>query len=116
MPRADARQTARNDLAALGHKPLQQPHIAVADRVDLLRAELANLLSPEELTPSRTAARTARRTCSRDRRVHPPDEVREARKKIRRRSQTRSVSANVSVPKPQALLLARVRCWFRQPW
>ena len=55
---ADAGQTARNDLAALGHEALQQPHIAVADGVDLLGAELADLLAPEEL-PSAGAAGAA---------------------------------------------------------
>jgi hypothetical protein len=38
-----------HDLAALGHKPLQQANIAVGDRIDLLGAELANLLAAEEL-------------------------------------------------------------------
>ena len=54
---AHARQTAGHNLAALGHKPLQQTHIAVRDGVDLLGAELANLLAAEELAaPAGTAA------------------------------------------------------------
>src|SRR5882724_9076299 len=48
-------QAARNNLAPLGHELLQQAYIAVMDRVDLLHAELANLLAPEELAPARTA-------------------------------------------------------------
>jgi hypothetical protein len=60
MARADARQAAGNDLAALGDEALQQPHVAVADGVDLLRAELADLLAAEELASSRTAAGSAR--------------------------------------------------------
>ena len=39
----------RNNLAALGHKPLQQPHVAVRNRVNLLGAELAHLLAAEKL-------------------------------------------------------------------
>ncbi len=70
MPCANARQTARNDLAALGNKALQQANIAVGDRVDLLGAELADLLAPEKLAAARAAARTAgwtrsARTCAR---------------------------------------------------
>jgi hypothetical protein len=38
-----------HDLTALGHKPLQQTNVAVGDRIDLLCAELANLLAAEEL-------------------------------------------------------------------
>jgi hypothetical protein len=58
---ANARQTARDNLAALGYKPLQQTHIAVRDRIDLLSAELANLLAAKELAAT---AGTARRTWS----------------------------------------------------
>src|SRR5260370_17933186 len=66
MPGAYARQTARNDLAALGDEALQQTNVAVGDRVDLLGAELANLLAPEELTAARTAAGSAGRAwCAR---------------------------------------------------
>ena len=49
---ANAGQAARHNLAALGHKLLQQTHIAVGDRVDLLGAELADLLAAEELAAS----------------------------------------------------------------
>ena len=49
---AHARQTAGHNLAALGHKTLQQPHIAVGDRIDLLGAELAHLLATEKLAAS----------------------------------------------------------------
>jgi hypothetical protein len=47
---ADAGEPPGHDLAALGHKALQQPDIAVRDRVDLLGAELADLLAAEELS------------------------------------------------------------------
>ncbi len=53
-------QTAGDDLAPLGDKLLQQPHIAVVDGVDLLHAELADLLAPEEFASSGTSARAAR--------------------------------------------------------
>ena len=59
MTGADTGQAARNDLAALGDEALQQPHIAVANGVNLLGAELADLLAAEELPSARTAARTA---------------------------------------------------------
>jgi len=63
----NARETPGNDLAALGHKALQQANIAVGDRIDLLGAELADLFATEELAASaRTASRTrcARRSAS----------------------------------------------------
>src|SRR5580698_9021603 len=59
MAGADAGEAAGNDLAALGDKALQQADIAVADGVDLLGAELADLLAAEELASPRTAAGTA---------------------------------------------------------
>jgi hypothetical protein len=59
MPCAHTGQAARNDLATLGDEALQQANIAVGDGVDLLGAELANLLAPEELAATRTAAGTA---------------------------------------------------------
>jgi hypothetical protein len=64
---ADAGQTAGHNLAALGHKPLQQTDIAVRDSVNLFRAELADLLATEELAASAraaggTTARAAART------------------------------------------------------
>src|SRR6266403_1608552 len=43
MPRAAARDPARNDLAALGDEAAQATHVLVVDEVDLVRAELANL-------------------------------------------------------------------------
>jgi len=46
---ANAGQAPGHDLAALGHEALQQADIAVRDRVDLLGAELADLLATEEL-------------------------------------------------------------------
>jgi hypothetical protein len=49
---ADTGQTAGNNLAPLGDELLQQPHIAVVDGVDLLHAELTDLLAPEELAPA----------------------------------------------------------------
>ena len=55
---ADTGQPARNDLAPLGNEALQQAHIAVADRIDLLGAELADLLAPEEFAAA-WATRTA---------------------------------------------------------
>src|ERR1700722_821077 len=56
---ADTRQTARNDLPALGDEALQQANVTVGDCVDLLGAELADLLAPEELASARAAAGTA---------------------------------------------------------
>ncbi len=53
---ANAGQPAGHNLAALGHKALQQAHIAVGDRVDLLGAELANLLAAEKLAAAAGAA------------------------------------------------------------
>jgi hypothetical protein len=56
-------QPAGHNLAALGHKPLQQPHIPVRDGVDLLGAELAHLLAAEKLSAAaRPSAWTTRRT------------------------------------------------------
>jgi hypothetical protein len=53
-------KTARHDLAALGHKALQQANVAVRDGVDLLGAELADLLAAEELAAAaRTTAGTS---------------------------------------------------------
>ena len=49
------------DLAALGHKPLQQTDIAVGDRIDLLGAELADLFAAEELS---AAAGSGRGPCA----------------------------------------------------
>jgi hypothetical protein len=51
---ADAGQAARDDLAALGDKLLQEANLAVWDSVDLLGAELADLLAAEELASATT--------------------------------------------------------------
>src|SRR5271163_4498694 len=56
---ADTGQATGNDLAALGDEALEQTHVAVADGIDLLGAELADLLAAEELTAARTAAGSA---------------------------------------------------------
>jgi hypothetical protein len=61
MPRAHTRQAARNDLAALRDKTLQQADVAVGDGVDLLGAELADLLAPEELAATGAATGSAGR-------------------------------------------------------
>src|SRR5437764_6876378 len=62
--RANASEPARHNLAALCHKSLQQANIAVRNRVNLLRAELADLLAAEKLAASAraTARTTALRT------------------------------------------------------
>ena len=49
---AYAGEAAGHDLAALSHEALQQTDIAVGDGVDLLGAELSDLLAAEELTAS----------------------------------------------------------------
>src|ERR1700685_3709510 len=56
---ADTRQTARNNLAGGSKEALQQANGTVGDCVDLLSAELANLLAPEELAATRAAAGSA---------------------------------------------------------
>src|SRR5215471_13303948 len=56
MARANASQAARNDLAALSHEALKQANVAVGDRVNLLSAELADLLAAEELASSGSAS------------------------------------------------------------
>jgi hypothetical protein len=50
MGGANAGEPPGHDLAALGYKPLQQPDIAVGDRVNFLGTELADLLAAEELS------------------------------------------------------------------
>src|ERR1700687_3961212 len=47
MRGANAGDAARDDLAALRHKGVQQLYILVIDVVDLLDAEPANFLAPE---------------------------------------------------------------------
>jgi hypothetical protein len=54
---ANAREPPRDNLAAFSHKPLQQANIAVRDRIDLLGAELANLLAAKELAATAGATR-----------------------------------------------------------
>ena len=54
---ADTGEPPRHNLAALGHKALQQTNIAVRNRIDLLGAELADLLAAEKLAASARAAR-----------------------------------------------------------
>src|SRR5580692_4640853 len=46
---ADAGDSARNNLAALGNERLQHSDVLVIDVIDLLDAEPANLLAPEIL-------------------------------------------------------------------
>jgi len=55
MPCAHTGQATRNDLPTLGDKTLQQANVAVRDGVDLLGAELADLLAPEELSAAGAA-------------------------------------------------------------
>src|SRR5262252_648458 len=60
MGRTHAGEAPRDDLAALGHELLQQTDFFVVDVIDLLDAELANLLAPEKLAATLAAsARTA---------------------------------------------------------
>src|SRR5580765_1050345 len=49
--RAGAGNTARQNLAALGHERTQQLHVLVVDIVDLVRAELADLPAAEHRPP-----------------------------------------------------------------
>jgi hypothetical protein len=62
MRSANAGQPPRHNLAALGHELPQQLHVAVRNRIDLLGAELANLLAAEELAAS--AGTTAGPSCA----------------------------------------------------
>jgi hypothetical protein len=56
---AHAGQPPGDDFAALGHEPLQQPYVAIRNRVNLFGAELANLLAPEKLAAASGAAARA---------------------------------------------------------
>ena len=57
---ANTREPAGHNLAALGHKSLQQPHVAIRDCVNLLRTELADLLATKKLAaPAWPAARAS---------------------------------------------------------
>jgi hypothetical protein len=64
---ADAGEAARDNLAPLGDKLLQQAHIAIVDSIDLLDTELANLLAAKELASAaaRAAGASTRRTSAR---------------------------------------------------
>src|SRR5271166_5373470 len=62
MRRAHASQASRSDFAALRHKLRQQTHIFIVDRLDLLDAELANFLAPEEFAAAAFAG-TAWASC-----------------------------------------------------
>jgi hypothetical protein len=76
MRRANAGQTPRHNLAALGHKLPEQTIIFVVDVGNFLGAELADFLAPEKFastftrrtagagTPSTTAAAKARTVSS----------------------------------------------------
>jgi hypothetical protein len=59
---ANTGQPPRHNLAALGHELPQQLHVAVRNRVDLLGAELADLLAAEELATSAGTAAGPPRT------------------------------------------------------
>jgi hypothetical protein len=56
MGGANAGEPPRHNLSALGHKPLQQPDVAVGDCIDLLSAKLADLLAAEELSATAGSA------------------------------------------------------------
>jgi hypothetical protein len=62
MRGANTGEPTGHDLAAFGHKPLQQPNVAVRDRVNLLGAKFADLFAAEKLAAS---AGTARGTSAR---------------------------------------------------
>jgi hypothetical protein len=49
---ANTSEPTGHDLAAFGHKSLQQTHVAIRDCVDLLGAELADLLAAKKLAAS----------------------------------------------------------------
>jgi hypothetical protein len=56
--RAYASETARNDLASLGHKLAKQAYVLVVDIVYLLHAELADFLAAEKLAAAFAAGAT----------------------------------------------------------
>jgi len=58
---ANAGKPAGHDLAALGHKALQQTDVAIRDGVNLFRAELADLLAAEKLAAAAGTTSSARR-------------------------------------------------------
>jgi hypothetical protein len=53
---ANASEPPGHNLAAFGHKPLQQPDIAIRDRIDLLGTELADFFAAEELSATAGSA------------------------------------------------------------
>ena len=67
---ANTGQSTRNNLSALSHKLLQESDVAIRDGIDLLGAELADLLATEKLaaiaatggpaSATRTGARSRR--------------------------------------------------------
>jgi hypothetical protein len=61
MRGANASEASRHNLAALGHELPQEPHVAVRNRVNLIGAELADLLAAKELSAATgTAGATTR--------------------------------------------------------
>ena len=56
MRRTDASQAARNDLATLGDKLLQQAHVFVINLVNFLDAKPADLFAAEKLASAIAAA------------------------------------------------------------
>jgi hypothetical protein len=61
----DSREPPGNNLATLSYEALQQANVAVRDGIDLLGAELANLLAAEKLAAAaRTACRTRTACCT----------------------------------------------------
>jgi hypothetical protein len=93
MPCAYTGQAARNNFATLGNEALQQANIAVGDSVDLLGAELADLLAPEELASARAAS--ARTACGTWR--------------------TWSAGARTGWGGMRVRAAQWIACWFRQP-
>jgi hypothetical protein len=67
--RAHASETARNDLPALSDELPEQAHVLVIDVIDLLDAELADLLATEEFAVATRATGAGARTTLRTRTV-----------------------------------------------
>src|SRR5258708_36386265 len=57
--RANARETARDNLAAFRHKALQHAHVFVVDVVDLLGAEFAHFFAAEKFAAAIAGAATS---------------------------------------------------------
>ena len=100
--RANAGQTPRHDLAALGHELREQADVLVVDGFNLLDAELANLLAAEILASAFAAAARAAGT----RRTPSPRSPITNGPIARRKDDRRPPDA------PSLLLLL---LWFRQP-